>query len=596
MDASKLGFIEPSPSNLTLLQGVRGLPVGRLFGMHDRISLSEKEFRVGLPIAFHSRPLMSSATLARAAGTIGLAAIVGSTLTGCSSDSFFDPSVSGRWDPTPTTMPVLSRIAAIEDETGDLVEFSDPVSGDLVPAPSSYRIGAGDVLEVTVWDLIEQSRPERYEVTVDQRGLIELPQLGRLAVAGRTADQAVKVIQDAMRRFLENPLAQVNPLQARQQTFTIQGSIERPGPYYIPRADYRILEALTSGGRFDESIEEVYVIRQVPLSEALVTKRPEQPAPPERPRPTKPVTTKPESNAPKTDPNELLRAIDDLAGPDQGGKKPVIQPGISDGSEPGMVSSDGEPANQPAPVIDLPFNGQPSTVPAVKPDASTTGAESDTVPPPAPVIDLDGTSNNTNSGNSSWLFIDGKWLQVSGTAPRATPEQARANAEKLMTQRVIRIPLSDLLSGKPALNIVIRPGDVIRVPQTNTGVVYIGGQVNGPGVYSIPPQGGLTLMRALTSARGLAPTGIPERIDLTRTVGRGREATIMLDGKAIANRTQPDILLKANDHVNVGSNFWAVPLAVFRNGLRMNYGFGTVLDRNLANDLFGPPPVNQFGE
>jgi hypothetical protein len=70
----------------------------------------------------------------------------------------------------------------------------------------------------------------------------------------------------------------------------------------------------------------------------------------------------------------------------------------------------------------------------------------------------------------------------------------------------------------------------------------------------------------------------------------------MIDGKAIADRTQPDIVLKPNDRVNVGTNFWALPLAVIRNGFRASYGFGFVFDRNIGNDLLGPPPVNQFGQ
>jgi hypothetical protein len=50
--------------------------------------------------------------------------------------------------------------------------------------------------------------------------------------------------------------------------------------------------------------------------------------------------------------------------------------------------------------------------------------------------------------------------------------------------------------------------------------------------------------------------------------------------------------MKPNDHVLVGTNWFAYPLAIFRNGLRMNYGFGFLLDRNFGNDVFGAPPSN----
>ena len=85
---------------------------------------------------------------------------------------------------------------------------------------------------------------------------------------------------------------------------------------------------------------------------------------------------------------------------------------------------------------------------------------------------------------------------------------------------------------------------------------------------------------------------MPDRVDMTRIVGENREATIRLNLAAIRRRTEPDVYMKANDHVIVGTNWIAYPLAVFRNGLRMNYGFGFLLDRNFGNDVFGPPPTN----
>jgi polysaccharide export outer membrane protein len=157
---------------------------------------------------------------------------------------------------------------------------------------------------------------------------------------------------------------------------------------------------------------------------------------------------------------------------------------------------------------------------------------------------------------------------------------------------VIRVPADALIEGDARYNLVVRPGDVISVPPPETGNVYIGGQVNRPGVYQLPAVGRLTLQRAMTAAGGLSGIAIPERVDVTRMVGPDRQATIMLDLRAIAEGTQPDVFLKPDDHINVGTNFWALPLAVVRNGFRASYGFGFLLDRNFGNDLFGAPPVN----
>ena len=123
-------------------------------------------------------------------------------------------------------------------------------------------------------------------------------------------------------------------------------------------------------------------------------------------------------------------------------------------------------------------------------------------------------------------------------------------------------------------------------------MVYIDGEIGRPGVYQLPVSGKLTLSRLVAAAGGFGPIAIPERVDLTRVVGDSHEATIRVNLSAIRNRTEPDIYMQPDDHVNIGTNFWAQPLAVVRNGFRATYGFGFLLDRNFGNDVFGPPPTN----
>jgi polysaccharide biosynthesis/export protein len=161
-----------------------------------------------------------------------------------------------------------------------------------------------------------------------------------------------------------------------------------------------------------------------------------------------------------------------------------------------------------------------------------------------------------------------------------------------VTQRVIAIPMQPLIAGDARYNIVVRPGDVIRLPPPKTGLVYVTGQVNRPGPYSIPTDGIMTLQRAIDSAGGLSGIAIPERVDLTRIVGRMRQATIRINMRAIAEGTQPEILIKPDDRINVGTNLWAFPLAVVRNGFRASYGFGFLLDRNFADEVFGVTVIN----
>jgi hypothetical protein len=155
--------------------------------------------------------------------------------------------------------------------------------------------------------------------------------------------------------------------------------------------------------------------------------------------------------------------------------------------------------------------------------------------------------------------------------------------------RLLKISYQDLVAGQSRLNVFVRPDDFINVVPPPTGVVYIDGEISRPGPYDLPATGQLTLSRLVAAAGGLGPLAIPERVDLVRRVG-DREATIRVNLAAIRERSEPDIVLKSDDHVIIGTNFFAQPLAVIRNGFRMTYGFGFLIDRNWGTDIFGPPP------
>lgn len=511
--------------------------------------------------------------LAIAAGTAGLLG-----LSGCSVDSFFDQSVTGRWERTATSAPILERLTTIEDEGGEFVELTDVAPEDLIPAPKEYRISPGDFMNVAMYDLVVRGAIEPVQKQVDTRGIVELPFIGQIPVAGKTAEQATDLIEEAMKRFVgPNPQATVEVIQQRQQTFTMLGSVAQPGPYFIPTAEYRLLEALTASGQFNDSIEELYVIRQIPLSSQLEV-RPPAPATQEPavtlPDLTPPPPGQPGEPAKPAEPEKLIDLIEELSKPAEP-PKPVepAEPPKDPAKDPGSPSVLASGARRPAarrdeqPPVDLVDSSRPA--PATAPQASEPQGE-----------------------GTTWMFLDGKWVRV-GRRDAVMGGAAARPGDELVTQRVIRVPMKPLLSGDSKYNIIVRPGDIIRVPPPELGNIYIAGQVNRPGVYSLPSEGRLTLLRLVDAAGGLGALGVPERVELTRMVGKDRQATISLDLRAIAEFTQPDIYLKPDDRINVGTNFWAYPVAVMRSGFRFTYGFGFVLDRNFDDDIYGPQNFNQ---
>lgn len=492
--------------------------------------------------------------VAQIAGLLAAAA-----LAGCNSDSYLDPSIVGRWERTPTIVPILERIAAIEDESSDAMDYVDPSEADLVPVAKMYRFGPGDRVQITLYDVIEPGRAEEYERSLDIRGMVELPQFGQIALGGLTIEEARAAIAKVVSRLVPDPLVSIVTIAQRQQTFTILGAVQSPGPYFIPSADYRLLDGITAGGTFDNTVPYVYVIRQVQLSAEEQGITTPGTVYPEGSRPGPNIIEQgPGGSRPSTPPptgQELLDVIDQIS------KEPPKKPAGS----PGML---GQPNESSQPPAARPQANEPPPIPL--PDStSSTRPTAPNAPPPA---------------GTQWVFLNGKWTPITSgekVASTSTP------SERALTQRVIRVPMQGLLAGKREYNVVIRPGDIVRIPPPLRGQFYVGGQIARPGVYSFPDQGRMTLLRALQAGGGLATIAIPERIDLTRMVGPDRQATIMLNGRAIFEQTQPDFFLKPDDIINVGTNFWATPLAVIRNGFRASYGFGFILDRNFAEDVFG---------
>lgn len=533
----------------------------------------------------------------RVGSTTLLAAAAG--LTGCNADSYLDPSVVGRWEKTPTIVPILDRIAVIEPASGDAVESSEVTVDDLVPEIEAYRIRSGDFLEVVIFGLFQPDVPERYERQVDQRGFVDLPQIGEVYADGLTREQFRAEIAQQLRDMeilSEEPVISVVALRQRERTFNLIGAVQSPGTYGVPYSDYRLLEAIAVGGSINEEAEFVYVIRQVPLTDAAAgrTTRPVRGNGPSAPRsPEQPPAD--EGREPSED---LESIIDDLSSPPPG------SPGAFGEQPGGAVVTRREASRQPAGESAQPAapgemigSRQPELEPAV--DLIDEGAPADS-PASAP-------SQGGGTDGASWVYLNGKWVMVrSGSSGRSTPRpeggtpgdasqpidpDTRAEVSPVVTQRVIKVPLEDLLAGNAKYNIVVRSGDTVRIPPRATGTYFVMGQISRPGAFSLTDQ--LTLRNAIAAAGGLGGLAVPERVDLTRMVGDDRAATVRLNLRAIAEGTQPDIYIKPNDNINVGTNFWAFPLAVVRSGFRTNYGFGFLLDRNFGNDVFGAPPTDR---
>jgi polysaccharide export outer membrane protein len=489
--------------------------------------------------------LRRSAAPARRGLTLALAGTVAATGvllgTGCETDSFLDPSVVGRWEPTPVTMPILTDIDVAEF-TGETVLPVTPVRPeDLEPDVQEYTVGPGDILTFTIFELIVPGQEAIYQRIVDETGSVRLPVIGAVQAAGLSPSQLEDEIRNTLERkgILREATVSVLLNRSNQNVYHIIGTPAegntRFGTYPIPQPNFRLLEAVALAGGVSDQTRTVLIFRQTPLTPGVAGS---------------------------------------LTGENSGQEQEITAPATDD----------------PEALLDSLLEGGDPADPAS--DETTTEDR------PAPPSGIEAGLDSAPGGSAQWVYVDGKWVAAGGSAAVGSivpsrelqDDQLDDELGSMITQRIIEIPYDRLSDGDMRYNVVIRPGDVVRIPSQNGGLIYLMGQVARPGTYTVPGERRLNIKQAIAAAGGLNGLANPRKVDLIRRLPGDNEVTVRMDVKSIFDATEPDLFLRADDLLNVGTSFWAVPLAVVRNGFRVSYGFGFVADRNFGNDLFGAPP------
>ncbi len=512
------------------------------------------------------------------AGAVRLGVLTTSIfLLGCHSfwQGLLDPSQVGRFE-QPGVSHDIRTVLSIQDEPPGIPNATEPTPEDTVVTIQEYAIGPGDVVDVIIYELLQVGVPDFQRVQVTDVGYVTLTGVGPVKMGGKTARQLELYLMERLEGTLNEPDVRVVVQDRRHRTFNILGGVGRPASYPIPRPDFRLLDALAFAGDLSPNIQEIYVLRSPPSA----------------------VQIPPELEKLYQIPDTTQRGEPEGMGLDVAAEP--LAPLLSDVSPATVL---GEPQTRPA----VPSTGlgaeqrqellealgpiQPAArqpvAPASKPALSTTKAAE--FEEPAPPL-------------SKWLWLNGEWVEVrpdqeeptqvqEAAAPAGEPTEDEldweALAEPADETRVIAIPVAALLEGQARYNVVIHGGDVIRVPFVTIGEFYMMGHVLRPGVYSLTGRE-ITLKQAIAAAGGLSPFAWPSRCELIRRIGRDREEVVQINLDRVFAGKDPDVFLRPNDVINVGTHALAPFLVVIRNSFRMSYGFGFVYDRNFADiDSFG---------
>lgn len=528
----------------------------------------------------------------RHAALTALVAALGTALSGCDYDSWMDPSRTGYFEHTPTSIPILRKIDVIEvEEDAFATEMGPPLASDLIPGTTEYTYASGDVLEIQINDLFQVDKPEQFRRTVDQSGKVLLPIVGSVVAGGLSQSQFVTALEEKLKPIIRDPKVSVTVVEGRSFTFVVDGQVRNAGVYALSRPDFDIEQAVALAGGANEGVVRVRIVRTLEAADTEGTA-------PDAPAAAAPEATKPAATPEAAPPAAPAPSVDDLL------KQIEPAPAAEKPASPGAFRT-------PGMVVDVDQLESPKVAePAAVDQASGTQAPAATVPAQESRYVFDTQkqewvfvpAGNAGPGRTEGTLAAPNSPEGAITGPAAASSEARMRTQAAdfrlpngKKTRVIVVDWAKLQKGDLTQNVYVRPGDKIHV-ESDLGVVYIDGEVSRPGVYNLPPIGELTLSRLVSAAGGLGQIAIPQRVDLIRKIAPDREAAIRVNLAAIRNKAEPDIVMRADDHVIIGTNFFATPLAVIRNGFRMTYGFGFLLDRNFGNDVFGPPPVNLIGQ
>ncbi len=118
-----------------------------------------------------------------------------------------------------------------------------------------YRVGVGDVLNITVWDHPELTLPTTGSggqsttgIPVRADGSIFYPYIGEVYVTSRDVGDIQEEISGRLAEFIPDPQVAVQVAEFNSQKVVISGEVARPGTLPVTNIPLTLVEAVTASG------------------------------------------------------------------------------------------------------------------------------------------------------------------------------------------------------------------------------------------------------------------------------------------------------------------------------------------------------------
>lgn len=207
-----------------------------------------------------------------------LAAIACASGGGCN-NKMLDPTQIGRFRPTPAVNVILESLGVAEEPVVAWEAAEEPRPSDLVAQEGDYTLQPGDVVEISIFELLQEGAALTKQYVVSETGKVSIPQVGTVQAAGLTERQLEEEIRRTLSpNILRDPSVTVTMITSQQRAFSILGNgVPAPGRYFIPRYNFRLMEALATAQvntQFNASY--IYVTRREGAAEGGPVERPQR--------------------------------------------------------------------------------------------------------------------------------------------------------------------------------------------------------------------------------------------------------------------------------------------------------------------------------